>query len=98
MPGVDAASLRVVSKRDVVIVVGAKIPVVSVARQVSFHLVEREYGRFARAVRLHAAVDIGRARAVLADGELRVTLPRLADRRGQEREIPIDVVPPGAAR
>ena len=48
-----------------------------------FHLAERSYGRFARAVRLSGAVNGARAEAVVTGGQLRVVLPRLEDRRGQ---------------
>jgi len=51
--------------------------------------VEREFGRFARAVRLTGAFDVGQARASLSAGELTIVLPRLAERRGQAHAIPI---------
>ena len=91
-PGVPADSLQVVCKREIVIIAGAK-PQTVAGGAVTFRLVEREFGRFARAVRIHAAVDVGRARAVLAAGELRVTLPRIADRRGRPVRIPVQVAP-----
>jgi HSP20 family molecular chaperone IbpA len=69
----------------------------------SFHLVERDFGRFVRAVRVHAAVDAARARARLADGELRIALPKIQDRRGQEYLVavetgsgPLDAAPGGS--
>jgi hypothetical protein len=52
-----------------------------------FHLVEREFGRFARAVPIGVALDAGRANATLADGELTVHLPNLADRLGAPHRI-----------
>jgi len=91
-PGVPADSLQVVCKQEIVIIAGAK-PQTVAGGAVTFHLVEREFGRFARAVRIYAAVDVGRARAVLAAGELRVTLPRIADRRGRPVRIPVQVAP-----
>jgi len=95
VPGVPASSLRVVVKRGVLLVVGAKTATVVTTRgEATFHVVERDVGRFARAVRLGAAVDVGRARAALVNGELRVTLPKLVERRGRETRIPIDVAPP----
>ena len=53
-------------------------------------LVERDFGRFARAVKINAAIDGSQARARLANGELRVVLPRIADRRGAGLLVPID--------
>jgi HSP20 family molecular chaperone IbpA len=40
-------------------------------------------------VRLNGAFDVGRADATLRAGELRVTLPRIEERRGRERRIPV---------
>jgi hypothetical protein len=40
-------------------------------------------------VRLTGAFEVGRADAVLRAGELRVTLPRIDERRGLERRIPV---------
>ena len=53
----------------------------------SFHLVERGFGRFARAVRLGRPVDARHAEATLTAGELRIRIPKVTDRRGQA--IPI---------
>ena len=58
-------------------------------RESSFHLVERGYGRFARGVRLGRACDTSKARATLANGALRVSIPKIADRRN--RAIPIAI-------
>ncbi len=48
-----------------------------------FHLAERSYGRFARAVRIGGAFDASRATAHASAGQLRVILPRIEERRGQ---------------
>jgi HSP20 family protein len=55
----------------------------------TFHLVEREFGRFARAVRLDGAFDVPTAHATLRDGELTVVLPKRIERREQAHRIPI---------
>jgi HSP20 family protein len=88
LPGVDDTGVRVVTKGEVVIIAGEKAPRRGRGDS-SFHLVERGYGRFARAVRLTAACDTGRARATLAHGELRVTLPKIADRRNRTLRVTI---------
>lgn len=88
LPGVRRDAVRILAKRDAILIAGDKAP--RRARgESSFHLVERGYGRFARVVRLTRACDTARARATLADGELRVSLPKMADRRGQP--IPITI-------
>jgi HSP20 family protein len=82
VPGVSPDALRVAVRRSTLLVVGAKIagPPDSTAR---FHLAERSYGRFARAVRIGGAFDASRATAHASAGQLRVILPRIEERRGQ---------------
>ncbi len=89
VPGVPPASLRVAVRRSTLLIVGAKLatPLDPAAR---FHLAERGYGRFARAVRLGGAFDATRTRARLDGGQLRVVLPRIEDRRGRVFTIPIE--------
>jgi HSP20 family protein len=82
IPGVAIESVRVAVRRSTVLVVGAKLPSPS-APGARFHLAERAYGRFARAVRLAGAVDASRATARVASGQLRIVLPRIEDRRGR---------------
>jgi len=89
IPGVAATSLRVLLKGSVVLLVGEKWVKGPGPGTGGYHQVERGSGRFARAVRLTGAFDGARVRASLADGELRVTLPKLADRRGSGTVIPI---------
>jgi HSP20 family protein len=86
--GMSPNALRVLFRGGVLIVAGEKAPARIAAGQ-TFHLVEREYGRFSRAVRLTGAFDIQRARATLRDGELTVLLPKLVERRGRAHRIPI---------
>ena len=88
LPGVSADAVRVVVKGSAVLIAGEKA-----ARRVrgdsSFHLVERGFGRFARSVRLSAPCDGAHARATLDNGELRVTLPKIGDRRHRAIHVPV---------
>ena len=86
LPGVDPAAVRILVKGMQVLIAGDKAPRRGRGDS-SFHLVERDFGRFARTVRLTAPCDAGRARASLGKGELRITLPKVGERRG--RAIPI---------
>jgi HSP20 family protein len=90
VPGIPLDGLRVLIKNGVVLIVGEKDRAEPSGMPTSFHLVERDFGRFARAVRIHAAFEAGRARATLAHGELRVVLPKLVERRGREIMVPIE--------
>jgi HSP20 family protein len=88
VPGVDPRALRLVVKGNALLIAGQKM-----ARRgrgsSSFHLVERGYGRFARAVRLATPCDTARTRATLTDGELRLVVPKISERRGRAIRIPI---------
>lgn len=87
--GIPAEGLRVVIRRNSVLIVGVKLPTAAPAA-VRFHLAERSYGRFARVIRLAGAADASRARATIGRGQLRVVLPRLDDRRGRVYAIPVE--------
>src|SRR3954469_12604669 len=88
LPGLEAAAVRVIGKGDSVLIAGEKAAR-RARRESSFHLVERGYGRFARVVRLGRACDTSKARASLVEGELRISIPKLSDRRN--RAIPITI-------
>jgi HSP20 family protein len=95
LPGVAAAGIRLLGRSDSVLIAGEKTPR-RVRGESSFHLVERGYGRFARVIRLNRPCDTSNARATLIDGELRVVVPKILDRRGQTRTIPVTSERPSA--
>ena len=88
LAGVPAEAVRVLFRGDVLIVAGEKAPPPT-SSDPNFHLLERGFGRFARAVRLSGAFEIGQAQARLLGGELTIVLPKRLDRRGQVQTIPI---------
>jgi HSP20 family protein len=81
LPGVDPAAVRVLARGNALLIAGEKA-----ARradgEASFHLLERGFGRFARTVRLAPACDTARATARVAAGELRISVPKIPERRG----------------
>lgn len=89
VPGVPAEALRVLVRRNTVLVVGAKVSL-GVPGEARYHVAERSHGRFARAVRLTGAVDASRAKALVRGGMLRVILPRIDDRRGRPVRIAVE--------
>lgn len=89
IPGVPRESVEIVLSGTVLLITGQKRPAVCRHRDAAFHMAERSFGRFARAISLDGPVDASRAIATLADGELRVFLPRTVERRGAEIRIPI---------
>ena len=91
LAGVAPENVRVLFKNNTLVIAGCKWPAAGAqTHPTAFHLVERSFGRFARAVRITATLDLTRARATMTEGELRVRLPRLNS--GQEFVIPIEKV------
>jgi HSP20 family protein len=85
LPGVALDDIRILIQGSVVIIAGGKMPPNPGERaEASFHLVERDFGRFARAVRLTGAFHTAQASATLANGELRVRVPKVEERRGPD--------------
>jgi HSP20 family protein len=91
LAGVALEDVRVLFKAGTLVICGCKRPPDGgQPAATAFHLVERAYGRFARAVRIPAAIDIRRSRATLVAGEVRIVVPKLEERRGQEFLIPVE--------
>lgn len=89
LAGVTPDDVRVLFKNNTLVIAGCKWPAgIAPARPTAFHLVERSFGRFARAVRIGSTLDLARARATMVEGELRIHLPRLNS--GHEFVIPIE--------
>ena len=89
VPGIVSDSIRLVASQGTVIISGRKLPTACAHREAAFHLAERSFGRFVRAIRVTGAFDAGRAKATLSQGELRVVLPRIEERRGRDIRIAI---------
>ncbi len=89
LPGVESAGLQVVFTRNVLLIAGEKLPFAVEQAEAEFHLAERAFGRFARAVRLDGAFDGANVTASMHAGELRVVIPRIDERRGREIRIPV---------
>ena len=88
LPGVEPSAVGVIVKNGAVLIAGEKAPR-HWQQGARFHLVERAFGRFARTVQFTVACDAGRAQAVLRDGQLRVMIPRIKERRGRLITVPI---------
>src|SRR4029078_5890601 len=91
LPGVDPGAVRLIGKGDSILVAGEKAAR-RARRESSFHLVERGYGRFARVVRLLRACDTAKARATLVRGDLRPSVPPIAERLA--RPLSLSHAPP----
>jgi HSP20 family protein len=85
--------LRVSVVDDILVVSGEKRPGRCNA-DAAFHVVERTFGRFQRAIPLGIPFDASTIRATFFHGELRIFVPRIEDRRNREIVIPIQRLNP----
>jgi HSP20 family protein len=89
LPGVKPDAVQLVFARGTLVIAGTKLPAACGHKNAAFHMAERTFGRFARAVSIGGAVDAGRARATIRKGELRIVFPRIDERRGRQIRIAI---------
>ena len=88
IPGVPVASVRVRVLGNRIEVTGEKFPDFP-AGETSFLCLERIFGKFQRAFEVRGSVNLGEVSARMANGILVITIPKIADRRGRERRIPV---------
>jgi HSP20 family protein len=89
LPGVTVDAIEIVFARNVLLIAGRKLPRALDDGAAAFHVAERAFGRFGRAITLDGAFDTGAAAAILTRGELRLLLPRRSERRGAPIRIPV---------
>lgn len=87
LPGVDAGSIDVSVSTDVLVIEGTRAAPELVGWQ--YHQAERSYGKFQRIVEIPRPVNMGKMTARLGGGILKITIPKVADRRGQWRRIEV---------
>jgi HSP20 family protein len=86
------AAVQVTVKAGMLVIAGEKRPPGPCAHGAAFHVAERTFGAFVRAVPLRMAFDAAGIKATLANGELRIVVPRIEERRGREIDIPIEIL------
>lgn len=89
LPGVKADAVQLVFSSGTLVIAGTKLPASCGHKEAAFHMAERTFGRFTRAVHIGGAVDAGKARATIRNGELRIVIPRIEERRGRRIRIAI---------
>lgn len=88
IPGVPAASVQVRVLGNRIEVTGEKPPDFP-AGETSFLCLERLFGKFQRAFEVRGSVNLGEVSARMANGILVITIPKVLERRGRERRIPV---------
>ena len=94
IPGVDASDLTLTLEGRNLTIRGNKRGRVRPRETVKFLCMERYFGSFVKAISLHVPVNPNKARAVMADGVLTITLPRVPDLRRKVAEISVQVEEP----
>jgi HSP20 family protein len=87
LPGTDPAQIGVSIGEGLVLVEGAKDD--PGPGRVNYLCMERSFGPFRRTVATGRAVDAARATATYRDGILQVRLPKIEEKRGRCRVIPV---------
>ena len=88
LPGVKRKDLHVAVSNNVIIVEGFKRSTVS-GNRVTFHCMERYYGRFRRVIEIPRAANLYQADAEFKDGVLCIRVPLVDDKRGKWKNISI---------
>jgi HSP20 family protein len=88
LPGVDLEDLQVSFSSGTLVIEGVKEEVLGPGR-VNFLCMERTFGAFRRLVPLLQPINAGRITARYSMGILQITIPKLEERRGTHRVIPV---------
>jgi len=88
LPGVEPERLALSVHGGDVIIRGEKLAPKH-ENQATFHVAERSYGQFRRVIHLGVPVNTRQAAASLNNGLLRITFPKVPNRRGEE--VPIEM-------
>jgi len=88
LPGVPRESVQVWVRGDRIEVAGEKVPDFPPG-EASFLCLERIFGKFRRVFEVVGSVNLGQVSARMREGILFITVPKIAERRGRERRVPV---------
>jgi HSP20 family protein len=88
LAGVDPKTVRLAANGSHLILRGEKAQI-EPQPGFRYHCLERGFGAFKRVIMLGMPINTHQARAELRDGVLKVTFPKVPNRRGEEVAIPI---------
>ncbi len=89
LPGVRIEDIDLLITTKEITIEGQKLHAGNAKMKSKYLYCERLFGRFKRVINLHWTVSLKETTAELSDGTLRITLPKLTDRRGKAIKIPI---------
>ena len=88
LPGMEEKKISIEIKDNCLNVAGERI--FSAREDETYTRVERAYGSFRRSFRLPVTVDEENIRAEFRLGVLKVTVPKIKQKRGKKRVIPVE--------
>lgn len=89
LPGLDEKDISLNLDGDVLTVQGQRKDERE-EKKLNYHLVERSYGEFRRAIQLPAGLDKDHVKATFKKGVLTVTLPKRPEARSHKKNIAIE--------
>lgn len=89
LPGVPEDEVQIWVHGNRIEVTGEKSPDFP-KEETSFLCLERGFGKFCRTFEVMGPVHLGKISARQKDGILTITIPKMAERRGKGRRIPVD--------
>ena len=89
LPGVSLSDVELAIHGNNLILRGEKKRRES-PKSATFHCMERSFGKFKRVVHIASPVNTHKATTDLSDGVLRISFPRVPNRRGEE--VPIKIL------
>jgi HSP20 family protein len=88
LPGLSREDLELSVLSDILIIEGNK-PKVATQGGLNYQCMERSFGKFRRIVEIPGAGDTRSIKGEYDRGVLRVRLPKIQERRGHRRKVPI---------
>ncbi len=89
LPGLDEKDVQVTLDEHLLQIHGEK-KTEHEEKKKNFHLMERSYGTFERAIPLPTGIDPKKVKATFKKGVLQVTLPKLPEAQARRKEIKIE--------
>jgi HSP20 family protein len=88
MPGLERKDVEISLENDMLTIRGEKkVERENEDKDKSYHLIERNYGVFYRVLQLPPGVDPSKVQATMANGVLKVTLPKPARSEAKKIEV-----------
>jgi len=90
VPGIDPDALGVYVYRDYLVLEGETADETRSDGK-NYLCLEREFGKFCRVIEIPSTADTSHIRARYRNGLLAIVIPKIEDRRGRRRKIPLEV-------